>query len=184
MTETTETPAPPTPAALADGSAPMTPAALLERLAELGIRSETIEHAPVFTVAEAEALYGEIPGGHVKNLFLRNKKGTMWLVTCLADRQIDLKALGERLGAGRLSFGSADRLMKYLGVIPGAVTPFAAINDTQGQVKVVLDKAVLEVTPINPHPLDNAMTTSIAPEDLIRFLESVGHPPEILDLSS
>lgn len=179
MTETIEN-AP----ALADGSAPMTPAALLERLETLGIESQTVTHAPVFTVEESRVVCGEIPGGHVKNLFLRNKKGAMWLVTCLEDRQIDLKALGERLGAGRLSFGSADRLMKYLGVIPGAVTPFAAINDKQGQVKVVLDKAVLEVTPVNPHPLDNAMTTSIAPEDLIRFLEAVDHPPEILDLAS
>ena len=179
MTDTTEN-----PASLADGSAPMTPEALLARLEELGIQSQTATHAPVFTVEESKAVCGEIPGGHVKNLFLRNKKGAMWLVTCLEDRQIDLKALGERLGAGRLSFGSADRLMKYLGVIPGAVTPFAAINDRQGQVKVVLDKAVLEVTPVNPHPLSNAMTTSIAPQDLIRFLEAVDHPPEVLDLGA
>jgi len=179
MTDMTES----TPA-LADGSAPATPKDLLRLLEELGIESQTMNHAPVFTVEEAKALRGEIPGGHIKNLFLRNKKGAMWLVTCLEDRQIDLKALGERLGAGRLSFGSADRLMKYLGVIPGAVTPFAVINDKQGQVKVVLDKAMLAVTPVNPHPLDNAMTTSIAPGDLIRFLEAVDHPPEILDLAS
>lgn len=172
------------PKILADGTLPMTPAELLERLAELGIQSRTVMHEPVFTVEQAKALRGEIPGGHVKNLFLRNKKGAMWLVTCLEDRQIDLKALGEKLGAGRLSFGSAERLMQYLGVIPGAVTPFAAVNDKQGKVQVVLDAPVLEVAPVNPHPLDNAMTTSIEPKDLVRFLEAVDHPPQILDLGA
>ena len=84
----------------------------------------------MFTVEEAKRLRGELPGGHTKNLFLRNKKGRMWLVVCLEDREIDLKALGEQLESGRLSFASADRLMTYLGVVPGAVTPFAALNDT------------------------------------------------------
>ena len=169
---------------LVDGSAPLTAAELLQRLAELGIQSSTVMHEPVFTVEEAKALRGEIPGGHVKNLFLRNKKGAMWLVTCLEDRQIDLKALGEKLDSGRLSFGSAGRLMQYLGVVPGAVTPFAAVNDKQGKVQVVLDAPVLDVAPINPHPLDNAMTTSIDPKDLVRFLEAVDHPPKVLDLGT
>ena len=138
-------------------------------------------HPPVFTVEEAKALRGELAGGHVKNLFLRNKKGRMWLVTCLEDRRIDLKALGERLGGGRLSFGSAERLMTYLGVVPGAVTPFAAINDKTGAVTVVLDREVFAQAPINAHPLANDMTTAIEPDDLVRFLEAENHPPEILD---
>ena len=169
---------------LADGSAPATAAELLQQLAELGIQSSTVMHEPVFTVEESKAVCGEIPGGHVKNLFLRNKKGAMWLVTCLEDQQIDLKVLGEKLGAGRLSFGSAARLMQYLGVIPGAVTPFAAINDKQGKVQVVLDTPLLEVAPVNAHPLDNAMTTSIEAKDLVRFLEAVDHPPQVIDLGA
>ncbi|MDF2765555.1 MAG: DNA-binding protein [Rhodospirillales bacterium] len=156
--------------------------ALFNRLAELGIKTNTVEHPPVFTVGEAKRLRGSLPGGHCKSLFLRNKKGEMWLVVALEDRPIDLKALGERIGAGRVSFGSAERLMENLGVIPGAVTPFAVINDRARQVKVVLDSGMLKHAPLNYHPLRNDRTTSIAPEDLIRFLEAEGHPPQILDL--
>ncbi len=162
---------------------PTSPDDLLGRLEELGIKTETVRHPPVFTVEEAKALRGELPGGHVKNLFLRNKKGAMWLVTCLEDRQIDLKALGTALEAGRFSFGSAERLMTYLGVQPGAVTPFAVINDKDAHVQVVLDRELLDHDPINAHPLVNDMTTAISAEDLIRFLEAVGHPPRIFDLS-
>jgi Ala-tRNA(Pro) deacylase len=171
------------PGTLADGGTPAGPAALFARLRELGIATRTLEHDPVFTVEEAKRLRGQLPGGHTKNLFLRNKKGRMWLVVCLEDRAIDLKALGEQLESGRLSFGSADRLMTYLGVVPGAVTPFAAINDTQGQVRVMLDGRMLEAFDrLNFHPLDNAMTTGIAPGDLVRFLEAVDHPPARLEL--
>ena len=169
------------PPTLADGSAPATAARLLRRLEALGLQSSTVMHPPVFTVEDAKALRGELAGGHVKNLFLRNKKGRMWLVTCLEDRRIDLKALGERLGGGRLSFGSAERLMTYLGVVPGAVTPFAAINDKTGAVTVVLDRGVFAQAPVNAHPLTNDMTTAIEPDDLVRFLEAENHPPEILD---
>ncbi len=157
---------------------------LLGRLRELGIKTETVRHPPVFTVEEAKAQRGELPGSHIKNLFLRNKKGAMWLVTCLEDRQIDLKALGTALEAGRFSFGSAERLMTYLGVLPGAVTPFAVINDKDAHVQVVLDRGLLDHDPINAHPLVNDMTTAIAAQDLIRFLEAVGHPPRIFDLST
>ena len=169
-------------ARLADGSAPTTPEALLERLAALGIETRTVAHEPLFTVEQSKALRGQLPGGHTKNLFLRNKKGRMWLVTCLEDRQVDLKALAAALEGGRFSFGSAERLMANLGVIPGAVTPFAVTNDAGGAVQMVLDKALLDHDPLNFHPLDNARTTAIAPGDLLRFLEAVGHPPLILDL--
>ena len=163
---------------------PTSPEALLDRLAQLGIAVSSFSHPPVFTVEQAKALRGELPGGHIKNLFLRNKKGAMWLVTCLEDRDIDLKALGQALGAGRFSFGSPERLMTYLGVLPGAVTPFAVINDTEGKVQVVLDAALLDCDPVNAHPLVNDRTAAISPGDLVRFLEAVGHPPRILDLGN
>ena len=105
----------------------------------------------------------------------------MWLVVTLEDRTIDLKDLGDRLGAGRLSFGSADRLMRYLGVIPGAVTPFATINDHAGVVHVALDRAMMEMEPLNFHPLDNTKTTAISADGLRRFLEATGHTPELLE---
>ena len=161
---------------------PTSPGQLLQRLEELGIQSKTVMHPPVFTVEEAKALRGSLPGSHIKNLFLRNKKGAMWLVTCLEDRTVDLKALGGALGAGRFSFGSADRLMTYLGVLPGSVTPFAVVNDTGGAVTMVLDKGVLGNDPVNAHPLVNDMTTALEAADLIRFLEAEGHPPLMLDM--
>jgi Ala-tRNA(Pro) deacylase len=163
---------------------PTSPDQLFAHLEGLGIRTRTVQHPPVFTVEEAKALRGDLPGAHIKNLFLRNKKGEMWLVVAEESRPIDLKALGERLGAGRLSFGSPERLMSYLGVVPGAVTPFALINDREGEVRVAIDKAILEQDPVNCHPLANDMTTAIAPRDLLAFIESSGHKPTILDLGN
>jgi len=167
---------------LADGGRPATPADLFARFRELGIEVHSVDHPPVFTVEEAKALRGKLPGGHTKNLFLRNKKGAMWLVVCMEDRSIDLKSLAQRLGAGRFSFGSADRLMKYLGVTPGAVTPFAIINDSGGMVRVVVERAMLETDTLNFHPLDNAQTTALTATDLVRFLKAEDHPPEVIDL--
>ncbi len=167
-----------------DQTAPATLAALFARLEALGIEAETVEHEAVFTVEEAKALRGELPGAHIKNLFLRNKKGAMWLVVCLEDRQIDLKRLAGLLEAGRFSFGSAERLMANLGVPPGAVTPFAVINDHAGAVQVVLDRAMMEQALINCHPLVNNMTTALEPGDLLRFLEAEGHNPRILDFDA
>jgi Ala-tRNA(Pro) deacylase len=161
---------------------PTSPQQLLARLETLGIAYKNHEHAAVFTVEEAKALRGELTGGHIKNLFLRNKKEEMWLVVAEEDKRIDLKALGERLGAGKLSFGSPDRLMRYLGVLPGAVTPFGIINDTERKVKVVLDRDLMGFNPVNAHPLVNTMTTALAPADLVRFLEAEGHKPDIMDI--
>ena len=166
---------------LEDGSMPADPASLEQRLDELGIRTRTIHHPPVFTVEESKALRGELPGCHTKNLFVRDRKGVMWLVVCREDRKVDLGALAGQLGVGRLSFGSADRLMRYLGVIPGAVTPFAVLNDHAGAVSVAIDSAMLNEAPWNFHPLDNAMTTSIEPVDMIRFLEAESHAPRFID---
>lgn len=169
-----------TPAA---GDPPAGPDALFARLAALGIAVTTYRHPPVFTVEEARTVRGDIPGGRSKNLFLRDKKGTMWLLAAPAERAVDLKALAPMLDArGRLSFGSDERLMKYLGVKPGAVSPLAVINDTGRMVRVVLDRALLAHEPLNFHPLDNTMTTSIGAADLQRFLEAEGHEPVVLDL--
>jgi Ala-tRNA(Pro) deacylase len=163
-------------------SSPASPDQLFARLEQLGIGSNTVRHPPVFTVDEAKARRGDLPGGHIKNLFLRNKKEEMWLVVAAEDRAIDLKKLGEQIGAGRLSFGSPERLMTYLGVVPGAVTPFALINDRDRRVKVVIDRALLATDPVNCHPLTNDMTTAISPADLIRFVRACGHEPEAMDL--
>jgi len=165
---------------LADGSPAMTPDALLDRLTAEGIAHHTVEHPPVFTVEEARALRGQLAGSHCKNLFLRNKKGGMWLVTVEEERRVDLKDLGERLGAGRFSFGSPDRLMLYLGVVPGSVTPLALVNDVTGAVTFAIDSVLLEGGPLNVHPLTNDRTTAIAPRDLLRFCEATGHGVQVL----
>ena len=167
---------------LLDGSAPATPQNIIDTLTTIGVSSRTHNHAPVFTVEEAKCLRGELPGAHIKNLFLRNKRGRMWILTCLEDRTLDLKQFGTRLGSGRLSFGSPQRLMNYLGVIPGAVTPLAVINDHSGAVDVVLDRALMDASTINVHPLTNSRTTALTPAGLLAFLNAVDHAPTIMDL--
>jgi Ala-tRNA(Pro) deacylase len=164
-----------------DQASPPTADDLLTYLDELRIETSTVGHPAVFTVEEARRLRGDLPGAHSKSLFLRNKKGRMWLVVTLEDRPIDLKELGERLKSGRLSFGSPERLMRYLGVIPGAVTPFGVINDVDGAVTVALDRDMLEIEPLNFHPLDNTRTTAISAAGLLKFLEATGHVPQLLD---
>ena len=159
---------------------PLTPDELFRQLRDLGIETETARHPAVFTVDEAKALRGNLAGCHTKNLFLRDKKGAMWLVVCREDRAVDLKALAQKLGSGRLSFGSPERLMKYLGVSPGAVTPFAVMNDKAGHVQVALDRGMLDQEPWNFHPLTNDMTTSIGAGGMLRFLEAVNHSPQFL----
>ena len=161
-----------------------TPAALFAALDRLGIAHPTVSHPPLFTVEQSQSLRGSIAGGHTKNLFLRDKKGALFLVTALEDAAIELKSLHRRLGAtGRFSFGSSDLMMDTLGVTPGAVTPFGAINDTAQRVTVVLDAALMEHAVINAHPLTNTMTTSIARDDLVKFLESTGHPPRVVEVA-
>jgi len=162
---------------------PASPDDLFAFLDRLGIAHSTISHPPLFTVEESRALRGKIPGGHTKNLFLKAKTGALFLVVALEDAGIDLKRLHHRLETGRFSFGSADLLREKLGVIPGAVTPFAAINDTSGEVTVVLDAAMMRHDVLNYHPLDNARTTTIARDDLVRFLEATGHPPRVVAVS-
>lgn len=159
-----------------------TPAELFARLDALGIRHLTHHHPPVFTVAEAAMLRGSLPGGHCKSLFLKDRKDGLWLVVALEDRRIDLKALADRLRAPRFSFGSPALLEAVLGVTPGSVTPFALINDRARRVRVVLDAAMLKRDPLNYHPLVNTETTSIAPGDLLRFIEQCGHRAEVVEL--
>jgi Ala-tRNA(Pro) deacylase len=157
-----------------------TPDDLFAALDALGVKHSTIKHPPLFTVEQSRELRGQIPGGHTKNLFLRDKKGALFLVVALEDAVIDLKGLHRLLGAsGRFSFGSADLLREVWGVAPGSVTPFGAINDIGNRVTVVLDAAMMEHALLNYHPLVNTMTTAIARDDLVRFLESTGHPPRI-----
>jgi len=163
---------------------PATPADLMRQLAELGIEVETHEHPPLFTVEQSRGLRGDIPGAHTKNLFLKDKKDRFFLVTVEEDAQVDLKTIHHVIGAsGRVSFGNPERLMTLLGVAPGSVTPFGAINDTGRQVTVILDQALAESEVINAHPLHNEATTSIRSVDLIRFLEATGHEPLILKVS-
>ena len=159
---------------------PATPDDLFAFLDRLGIVHRTVSHPPLFTVEESQALRGKIPGGHTKNLFLKDKKDALFLVVALEDAVIELKSLHRVLGAnGRFSFGSADLLRGTLGVDPGAVTPFAALNDTERRVVVVLDAAMMAQATLNYHPLRNTMTTSIGRDDLIKFLDATGHPPRI-----
>jgi Ala-tRNA(Pro) deacylase len=164
------------------GRLPLSPEQLFARLAALGIDQRTYSHPPVFTVAEAAALRGSLPGGHCKTLFLKDKKGGLWLAVMLEERRIDLKGLAARLGAPRFSFGHAAELHAVLGVRPGSVTPFALANDTDGRVTPVLDSAMLECDPLNYHPLVNDRTTAIAAADLLRFIAACGHEPRIVDL--
>ncbi len=160
---------------------PATPDDLFAYLDRLGIAHPTVTHAALFTVEQSQALRGTIAGGHTKNLFLKDKKGALFLVSALEDAVIELKSLHRRLGAsGRLSFGSAELMRATLGIEPGAVTPLAALNDGGRRVSVVLDAALVGHATINCHPLVNTMTTSIARDDLIRFLEATGHPPRIV----
>ncbi|MEQ8345685.1 MAG: prolyl-tRNA synthetase associated domain-containing protein [Sneathiellaceae bacterium] len=168
---------------------PTSPDALLARLAALGIDAPTVAHEPVFTVEESQTLRGPGaalagPGGHCKSLFLKDKKGQLWLVVCLEDRRLDMKALQPLIGSARLSFGRPDLLFEVLGVRPGSVTPFSLVNDTGCRVRVVLDAAMLQLAPLHYHPLQNDRTTRIAPDDLLRFIAACGHRPLIVDLDA
>ncbi|HYG86391.1 MAG TPA: prolyl-tRNA synthetase associated domain-containing protein [Azospirillum sp.] len=163
---------------------PTLPEQLLARLGELGIATVTHSHPPLFTVEESKALRGELPGGHCKNLFLKDKKDQYWLVVALEDAPVSLNSFDKVIGSARLSFASAERLWQVLGVRPGSVTPFALINDTDRRVNVVLQKAMLDHDPLNYHPLLNDRTTAIRPQDLLTFIKACGHEPRIVDFGA
>jgi len=164
---------------------PKTRQDLLAFLDGIGIAHSTKDHAPVFTVAESVALRDEIPGGHTKNLFVKDKKDRYFLLTVEENAAVDLKQVHTIIGAsGRVSFGRPEKLMEYLGVIPGAVTALGAINDTGNNVTFVLDADLMHDDIINCHPLSNDATTSIGSADLIRFMEATGHKPLVLKVTS
>ena len=165
--------------------APKNRADLLRFLDDLGIVHTTKDHAPVFTVAESVALRDAIPGGHTKNLFVKDKKDQFFLLTVEEHAVVDLKTVHTLIGAAsKVSFGKPEKLMEYLGVIPGAVTAFGAINDSGHQVTFVLDADLMQNDIINGHPLSNDATTSIGSKDLIRFLEATGHTPLVLKVTA
>ena len=163
---------------------PATRADLMARLDELGIETVTHVHPPVFTVEEAKRHCGHLPGGHCKSLFLKDKKGLLWLVVTLDERRVDLKALSRALGAARFSFGKAELLHEVLGVTPGAVTPFGLINDRERRVNVVLDAEMMALGLLNYHPLGNDATTAIAPRGLLALIVSFGHRPRVFDFAA
>ena len=163
---------------------PATEQELFDRLAELDIACTTCRHPAVWTVEESRRLRGDMPGGHCKSLFLKDKKGMVYLVVALEDREIDMKRLRRSIGAAPLSFARPELLMEMLGVTPGAVTPFGLINDVNAAARVVLDKEMLERDPLNYHPLTNEATTAIAPGDLLKFICACGHEPRILDFEA
>lgn len=156
---------------------------LLDFMTHLGIGYELYNHAPVFTVEESHKIDQDIPGTHTRNLFLRDKKETMFLVTLRHDTLIDIKKLSTLLGAGRLSFGSPERLWTYLGVKPGSVTPLSILNDTEGKVRLILEKGMMDSNLVNFHPLDNSMTVGMQPSELMTILEKQAITPHIMDLS-
>lgn len=166
---------------LIDGSLPKSSDVLLDELASLGIEAATTEHAPIFTVEDSKTLRVS-PGGQgdIKNLFLRNKKGQMWLVSCHEDRKVDLKTLAKALGAGRFSFASETRMMQYLGIRPGSVSPLALVNDKTGAVSFVIDHALTQAEVIYLHPLVNTRTTTMATSDLLTYCARIGHPAKII----
>jgi len=158
---------------------PATRQDLFARLAELGITTQTVEHEPLFTVAQSSKLERELPGAHTKNLFLKDDGGELFLVVACSDTHVDLKALAKTLRAGRFSFGKPELLMQALGVPPGSVTGFAVINDPERRVRVVIDAELMKHDSVNCHPLENTATTNIARDDLLRFIRLCGHEPRI-----
>lgn len=155
--------------------------ALLEKL---GLPYTNHLHEPVMTVAESAKIKVDMPGGHTKTLFLKDKPGRLVLLSAWAHSQLPLNQLHKRLGTQRLSFTSAEQLWETLAVTPGSVTAYALMHDAPPSVKFVVDAALLEFDLINFHPLRNDMTTSIARADFLRFLDATGHPPEIVDFAA
>ena len=158
-----------------------TPEPLHSRFESLNIAVETYLHAPIFTVDEGQDIKKQLHGGQTKNLFLKDKKGKLWLVIALGETKVDLKWLPKRINSARLSFGNPELMKEVLGVTPGSVTPFSLINDTDNHVTVILDKAMLEYDFLNYHPLINDKTTIIKSDDLLTFIHSCGHRPIIVD---
>jgi Ala-tRNA(Pro) deacylase len=163
---------------------PKTAQDLFAMLDGLGIEHKTTQHEPVFTVAESESLRDRIPGGHTKNLFVKDKKDQYFVLTVEENAVVDLKMVHKVIDASsKVSFGKPEKMLEYLGVVPGSVTVFGAINDTANNVTFVLDEELMRHDLINGHPLSNDATTTIGRDDLIRFLEATGHVPLVLKVT-
>jgi Ala-tRNA(Pro) deacylase len=160
---------------------PATPADLYAFLDAHGVAHRTLEHPAVFRVDEGQEIKAALPGGHTKNLFLKDAKGRIWLVCALGETRVDLKRLPGVIGSARLSFGSPDLMQEALGVTPGSVTLFALINDRRRRVELVLDAALLEPEPVNFHPLTNTATTAISQDGLRAFLKALDRRPQVVD---
>lgn len=151
---------------------------------EHGIAYTHNTHPPLHTVEESKELRGDLPGAHVKNMFLKDKKNQLWLVTCLEHRKIRIRDLEKQVGATKASFGKPELLWEALGIRPGAVSPFGLINDPDHQVNVVLDQQMLDIDPINAHPLHNEATTTVGNADFRKFFDITGHQPMIVDFDA
>lgn len=160
---------------------PTTPEALFAFLDELGIEHQTIEHPPVYTVNDGAEWRDKVPGLHCKNLFLKDKKGGLWLVAMPADKRADLGGIGQRAGSPRMSFANPDLMMEVLGLAPGSVTPFALLNDEDRIVRVILDRDMMASELVNFHPLHNAASTTLGSKDLLKFLNALGYEPVTMD---
>lgn len=156
---------------------PATEAELFAHFDAIGVAHHTTRHRPVFTVEEGADLKAQMPGGHTKNLFLKAKKGALFLLCAIGETRIDLNAVSKAIGAARFSFGSAELMRTHLGVEPGSVTLFALINDPERRVTLLLDEALFDHDPVNFHPLRNDATTAISPADLLKFIASLGRTP-------
>lgn len=164
-------------------SMPTSPEVLLAKLDSLDIVYRLYHHEAVFTVAESDKVDAQIDGTHCRNLFLRDKKKKNYLLVLQNATDVDIKKLPAIIGSDRLSFGSSDRLWEHLGVRPGSVCPFAIMNDTDHQVKILLDRSMMETDIVNYHPLLNTMTIGLKPDDLVKFIETTGHEAHIINLS-
>jgi Ala-tRNA(Pro) deacylase len=161
-----------------------TPEALFAFFDRHGIAHRTLWHPPVFHVGEGAEVKAALPGGHSKNLFLKDAKGRLWLVSALDETTIDLKALPAAIGAARLSFGPAELMTQTLGVAPGSVTAFGLINDIDRRVTLVLDAALIAREFVNFHPLTNTATTAVSRAGLFDFLSALGVEPMVVDFSA
>jgi Ala-tRNA(Pro) deacylase len=161
---------------------PVTRADLFTFLEGLAIATRTVEHPAVFTVEESEKLDREMPGGHTKNLFLKDAKGRLFLVVAEARASIDMKSLHKALDCARLSFGKPELLLEVLGITPGSVTAFAVLNDSKHRVSVIIDETLMGFETVNCHPLVNTATTNIGRDDLMKFMRATGHEPRIVRL--
>jgi Ala-tRNA(Pro) deacylase len=161
-----------------------TRADLVALLDALGVEHDTHDHPAVFRVGEGEEVKARIPGAHTKNLFLKDAKGQLWLISAADRAVIDLKRLHPVIGSARLSFGNEALMVETLGVTPGSVTAFGLINDTDHRVRFVLDRALAEAARLNFHPLTNTATTGISRAGFRRFLDAMGVAPLIVDFSA